>query len=124
VRVVGDLLQIDPIKLNDFCNYHCLFIDQYGEKELFFKFDQSFFYDNNSHVYSTKSSTKTASTQNHEIKLVKLNDLVIESEFLPNSNNIKIKCKTKLGKILKFKLLFPKHKLILRNFKFVKMMLI
>lgn len=101
-RVVGDLLQIDPIKLSDFSTYSCMYVDEFGERGLVFKFDQSLFDDIDSLVYSTRTSLYPKSTrkmQTQETKLVRLKYLKIESEFQPNSFDIKIKCKTNMGKL-------------------------
>ena len=62
-RVVGDLLQIDPIKLSDFSTYSCMYVDEFGERELVFKFDQSLFDDIDSLVYSTRTSLYPKSTR-------------------------------------------------------------
>ena len=98
--------------MSDFRSYSCLLIDEYGERDLHFKFDQAYLSDLNqivdeSLIVTTRTSVyhKVYQKTTAEIvleKTIKLNDVTIDSEFIINSNDIKIKCRTGLGKFLNF----------------------
>ena len=104
VKVNNDsTLLVDSIKHSDFCVYHCLFIDEYGERELEFKFEQSHLRGHSNVASSTtrKLAHTTFNADDSAMEtVVKLFDLRIEAEFMPNSHDIRLKCKSGLGNFL------------------------
>ena len=111
VKINGNLLKIDSIENVDFCTYHCKCIDEYGEKDFYFKFDETYL-ESSTPDDSLLATTRTSvihkvyqKTTNPIIlqKVINPNDVTIDFEFIANSNEIKLKCKTSLSKFLFFK---------------------
>jgi hypothetical protein len=107
VKMVNDLLQIEPLERKDYGVYSCLFVDEYGEKKLQFKIDEKLvededvaYLDSNNLIAPETHPGSVSSLDAHRL-VARMADLSIDVTAVANfKNRIKIKCRNQFGIII------------------------
>ena len=87
------------MQYEDFATYQCIYEDEYGQKVMNYKIDSDKL--NAKQKKETPSPAKTTKSNivNSQSRVIELDDIQIETDYASNRNDIRLKCKTSLGKV-------------------------
>jgi hypothetical protein len=101
VKMLNDLLQIEPIEKADFGVYTCLFVDEFGEKKLEFKVDDQLVRTDDLTYLDTAAFVAAGNHHAQTMSLfpLRLSDLKLEVNAIRNfKKRISLRCRSEFGK--------------------------
>jgi hypothetical protein len=99
MSISNNMLIIEPFRLEDYRVYKCVFVDEFGEQQLYINIDKSLIKEKEPSTRITKYTrfSMVASSTTPIVRSIEMADLNFEAEYVPDTNDIRLKCKTNLG---------------------------